>query len=113
SEGARDSGAAAGSLRRCRRLRALRRSPPGPDLGILLDGIDRPEVLRQVTAGEVRVGHRAVALLTPSPPPRAPYREALRCVVVADGEHGVAPDLLLLGAGHRHHPRHPHLVALE
>src|SRR4051812_30314790 len=80
---------------------------------VLLNRVDRPEVHGQLRVGHVRVGHRAVALLPPTPAPRVAHGEALGGVVVADGDDGMAADLPLLRPWHADDTGARHLVALE
>src|SRR5438045_3229869 len=82
--------------------RGLLGGPATGTLAVLLHRVDGPEVLGQLGAGDVGVGHRVIALLAPVPAPRVAHGKALSGVVVADGHHRVPAHLLLLGPGHVH-----------
>ena len=76
--------------------------PCHKDREVLHDHPDRPEVVRKIVVRKVTVGNGEVALDAPPGSPGVSYYEALRGVIIADGEDGMTAQHLFSSGGIRY-----------
>jgi hypothetical protein len=80
---------------------------------LLLSSPDRPEVIGEVSVGNVCIGHGEISLHPPPCAPRIPHDEPLLRVIVPHGNDSMAADDPFVWFRHVHHAALRHLLGLK